>query len=215
MLDVRTLALAVLLFGATFGGVWWWTGSGTATATIGSPLSPVTADEPPPPFKVDVKEDASLRQAVVDTAMTYRRSQCSDNAKARYIVAATNYADRLMRSAGCRDYTCRGPASRLEQVWRVNRTPEDQAVAEAMGAVNAKGGVLERDFPGHVGRAVRVIAGSDFRQGPSCVASTRRRWAGGGFTYPSRSGRAEPEETRKDGRADTKRSSFRFRFRRR
>ena len=100
MLDVRTLALAVLLFGITFGGVSWWIGSGTAIATINPAPSPPTDDEPPPPFKADPAADEALRQAVVRTAMSYRGSQCSTNAKGRYVVAATNYAERLMRSAG-------------------------------------------------------------------------------------------------------------------
>jgi hypothetical protein len=196
------------LFGLTFGGVWWWTGAGAATATSRPAAGPASAEAVA--ATVSLGEAAGeLRAAVVRTAMGYRGSRCSHNAKARYITAATHYADEVMRAAGCRDYACGAAATHLEPTWRRVRTPEDGAVSEAMRAVNLMGGVAERDFPGDVGRAVRLIAGSDFGRGQSCVATVSRTWS------PVVVGAREPDESRRRSPAAERRSSFRFRFRRR
>jgi hypothetical protein len=176
MVDWRTLALACLLFGATFSGVWWWTGSGVARPAIAT-AAPEANPASPAPTKTALAEDESpelarLRKVVVLRSMAYRRSPCSRNAKTLYVMAATSYVEVPMRSAGCPFPACRMNTSRLEQVWRAHRTPADHAVTEAMAAVNATGGVMANDFSGDVGRMVRVIAETDFKAGPACDAAS-------------------------------------------
>jgi hypothetical protein len=144
---------------------------------------PASTPRPQPEAKaapqLDIKPQAAsdgdpMRDAVVHAALLYGRSPCRNDVKNLYVGAATAYAEKLMRSAGCSAFpACRVDAARLEQVWRLNRTPSDRAAAEAMAAVNVTGGISERDFQGQVGRAVRVMAGSGFRHGPSCGTSSR------------------------------------------
>ena len=184
MLDWRTLGLGVVVFGATF-AVGWWLGLGRpapAAAVIeakpavaapeAKPQQVAVLSQPAPLAKAWAKgkgltENDGLRQAVILRAKAYQRPACNSDAKTLYIVAATKYAEVLMRSAGCNNFPrCPMGMGTLDDVWRVNRSAADKPVAEAMAAVHTAGGLSEKDFRGDVGRAARVIAAADFSSGP-------------------------------------------------
>jgi hypothetical protein len=212
MFDLRTVALGVAVFGATF-GVGWWLGVGklaSATnvppaATVGAvpagapPAAVTPAPELPelqpklrafqqpaePPKKVaalpakgpGITDSDRLRKVLVFSAKAYMNPSCEGDARAIYVRAATNYAEALMRSAGCNNFPkCPMGFSQLDRVWQANRNALDQPVAEAMAMVHKAGGLTDRNFRGDVGRAVRVIAGVDFadKPGPSCTSSRNR-----------------------------------------
>jgi hypothetical protein len=209
MLDLRTLGLSVVAFGATF-AVGWWLGLGKATPALG-------VSEPPPPLAAPVSmpatpaieikplwggppappapkaaalpaqgkgltDDEGLRKSVILRAKAYLRPVCNQDSKTLYVSAATRYAETLMRAAGCHNFPkCPMGMGMLGEVWRLNRSPADLAVAEAMAAAHASGGLSDRSFRGDVGRAVRVIAGADFSKAarPDCESSSSsrsRRW---------------------------------------
>ena len=126
----------------------------------------------PPPQGKGLTENDGLRQAVILRAKAYQRPSCGGDPKTLYIMAATKYAEVLMRSAGCNSFPkCPMGTGALNEVWRLNHSAADRPVAEAMAAVNAAGGLSEKDFRGDVARAVRVIAGSDFSSGPPPAVS--------------------------------------------
>jgi hypothetical protein len=204
MLDWRTLGLSVVAFCATF-AVGWWLGLGKAvslpeivtsvlpgavhTSSAQAPSSPRIAAKPPVPSRTGARaaeplsgkgltDNDGLRQAVVLRAKAHQRPTCNADPKTLYIIAATKYAEVLMRSAGCNNFPkCPMGVGTLDDVWRLNRSAADWPVAEAMAAVNAAGGLSEKDFRGDVGRAVRVIAGTDFSSGPApeCESPSARR----------------------------------------
>ncbi len=196
MLDWRTIGLGIVVFGATFAAGWWLGLGKSAPAAIteakpavtvpeakspqvavaSPPASPVQAWSQAPEGK-GLTENDGLRQAVILRAKAYQRPVCKQDAKTLYVVAATKYAEVLMRSAGCNNFPkCPMGMGNLNDVWQRNRSAADKPVAEAMAAVNAAGGLSEKDFRGDVGRAVRVIAGADFHAGPPpiCVAANSR-----------------------------------------
>ena len=110
-----------------------------------------------------------------------QRPACNADAKTLYVVAATKYAEVLMRSAGCNNFPrCPMGMGTLDDVWRVNRSAADKPVAEAMAAVHTAGGLSEKDFRGDGGRAARVIAASTSPQGPRPSARRPVRETGPG-----------------------------------
>jgi hypothetical protein len=118
-----------------------------------------------------------LRKSVVLAARAYMNPSCEGDAKAIYVRAATEYAEALMRAAGCNNFPkCPMGHSMLDRVWQANRNALDQPVAEAMAMVHRAGGLTDRRFRGDVGRAVRVIAGVEFadKPGPGCKSSRNR-----------------------------------------
>ncbi len=189
MLDWRTLGLAAVAFSATFAGGWW-IGLGShfgvseayavlePSALLAWASSPSKLTAPAAQFQgKGLTDDDRLRQAVVLRAKAYQNPSCNQDAKTLYVNAASKYAEVLMRSTGCSNYPkCRVSDGMLDDVWRLNRSSLDQPVADAMAAVHAAGGLVEKDFRGDVGRAVRVIAGTDFKggDGPSCSDGTSR-----------------------------------------
>ncbi len=184
MFDWRTLGLGVVVFSATFAAGWWFGLGQPAPAAAVTKAEPAASAPEPKPQQVAVlsqpaplvkawprgkglTENDGLRQAVVLRAKAYQRPVCNQDPKTLYIVAATKYAEVLMRSAGCNNFPkCPMGMGALGDVWQLNRSAADKPVAEAMAAVNAAGGLSEKDFRGDVGRAVRVIAGADFYSGP-------------------------------------------------
>lgn len=139
------------------------------------------AAAPAPAAGKGLTDDDRLRQAVILRAKAYLKPSCNADSKTLYVMAATKYAEVLMRSAGCSQFpACRISQGFLDGVWQGNRSALDQPVAAAMASVHAAGGLTEKSFRGDVGRAVRVIAGRDFARGagPECQTSqqqTRRR----------------------------------------
>jgi hypothetical protein len=118
-----------------------------------------------------------LRKVVVLAAKSYMKPSCEGDARAVYVRAATDYAEALMRSAGCNNFPkCPMGYGQLDRVWQATRNALDQPVAEAMAMANKAGGLTDRSFRGDVGRAVRVIAGVDFadKPGPGCTSSRNR-----------------------------------------
>jgi len=204
MLDGRTLALGLAVFGATFAGGWWLGIGNLASgprasvakpvaqeATVGAAVQPAPqASAPQSPARAPVQVAAKppqgpglthedrLRKPVLILAKAYHKPTCGQDIKFLYVRAATAYAEVLMRSAGCSKFPkCAIGASQLERVWQANRGPLDQPVAEAMASVHAAGGLSDKSFQGDVGRAVRVIAAADFNPGsaPDCVEERASR----------------------------------------
>ena len=134
MLDVRTLGLAAVVFGGSF-GLGWWLGLGKAvpaapaagefkqqqatTSPLGHlvelkpkfvALAPSPASAPPAsaatpaPQGKGLTSDDNLRQSVIGRAQAYQRPRCNEDSKTFYISAATRYAEALMRSAGCNNF---------------------------------------------------------------------------------------------------------------
>jgi hypothetical protein len=190
MFDWRTLFLGVTVFAATF-GVGWWSGIAawmTPVAVSDAKPTPAAVNRPAtgPQFgkqKVAARqpqgpgltEDEKLRQGVVTWSKVYRAPACNQDARSMYVIAATKYAEALMRSAGCNNFPkCPMSENMLDRVWQANRSSADQRVAVAMAAAHAAGGLSDASFRGDVGRAVRVIAGRDFASGPvpACSSSS-------------------------------------------
>jgi hypothetical protein len=145
----------------------------------GSAAAPPSAGSASSRNSNGLTEDEGLRKAVILRAQAYERPSCYSDPKTLYINAATNYAEVLMRAAGCNNFPkCPMSEGQLDQVWRGNRSAPDRPVAEAMAGVHAAGGLSEKSFRGDVGRVVRVIAGADFNSGlaPECIASRTRSW---------------------------------------
>lgn len=183
MLDWRTLILGLAAFCATFAGGWWF-GLGTLTFPISVPgasarIAPPPVNPTPSQNNRGLTADEGVRKAVVLRARAYERPSCNSDPRRLYIIAATNYAEALMRAAGCNNFPkCPLSEGELDRVWRSTRSALDRPVAEAMAAVHAAGGLSERSFRGDVGRAVRVIAGTNFNSGPApeCKNSRSRSW---------------------------------------
>ena len=191
MLDWRTLALGFGVFAATFAGGWWLdvanlvsrvTVSDAKPTSVASALPAPVAQPPAQAKTVDLgkglTDDDRLRQAVILRAKAYHNPACNQDARTLYVRAASEYAEVLLRAAGCHSApSCRLGTGALEQVWSLNRSARDLAVAEAMAGVSEAGGLTERDFRGDIGRAVRVIAGTEFRggSGPECTNERGRR----------------------------------------
>jgi hypothetical protein len=209
MFDLRTIALGVAVFAATF-GVGWWLGIGKfasasnvtpAAATVGAaPAQPPQAEAPAlPELKPKLRifqqqqpepkvaalptkgpgltDNDRLRKGVIWGAKAYMRPSCNGDARAVYVRAATNYAQALMRAAGCHNFPkCPMGQGQLDRVWQANRNALDQPVAEAMAMVHKAGGLTDRSFRGDVSRVVRVIAGVGFadKPAPKCVSSNNR-----------------------------------------
>jgi hypothetical protein len=178
MFDWRTLALAAAVFGATFAGGWWF-GLGKTKWSFALPGAKASAPPPGADWRegTGLTQNELLRRSVVLRGKAYLRPYCYSDARTLYIVAATNYAEVLMRTAGCDSLLkCAMGESQLDRVWRANRSVLDRPVAQIMTEVHAAGGLTDRDFRGDVARAVRVIAGTDLRggAGPQCVESRGR-----------------------------------------
>jgi hypothetical protein len=192
MLDGRTIALGLIAFCVTFAGGWWLGIGNLTSAALGNAAVSNVASSVDAPARLPllakaapvdaasapgkgITENYGLRRAVILRAKAYQRPVCNQDARTLYIIAATRYAETLMRAAGCGNSPrCAIGEGMLDDVWRLNRSAADLEVAHAMAAVNRAGGLSERSFRGDVGRAVRVMAGADFRPGPgpSCVAAT-------------------------------------------
>jgi hypothetical protein len=140
MLDWRTLGLGVVVFGATF-AVGWWLGLGrpapaaavteakpAISAPEGKPQQVAVLSQPAPLAKAWPKgkgltENDGLRQAVILRAKAYQRPACNADAKTLYVIAATKYAEVLLRSAGCNNFPrCPMGMGTLDDVWRLNRS---------------------------------------------------------------------------------------------
>jgi hypothetical protein len=191
MLDWRTILLGVFVFAATFAGGWWiGFGSAVDVSDIGqfaSAVANTVAPKPSSPATAKtyvgkgLTDDDHLRRAVILRSQAYQNPYCNQDPKTLYIVAATKYAEVLMRATGCSAFPrCRVGIGQLDRVWQLNRSALDEPVAEAMAAVHAAGGISEKDFRGDVGMAVRVIAGRDFATGPGpeCISPEQQtsRW---------------------------------------
>jgi hypothetical protein len=112
-------------------------------------------------------DNDGLRRQVILWAKAYERPACNQDARSGYVIAASKYAEVLMRSAGCNNFPkCPMGEGMLGDVWRLNRNAADVSVGEAMAKVHGLGGLVDKNFRGDVGRAVRVIAGRDFSTGP-------------------------------------------------
>ncbi len=191
MLDWRTLAIGAAVFSATFAGGWWlgvgksnWSfglpGANASTSqqpshTTGLTPSPAAASWPQGKGLVD---DERIRRVVVLGAQAYQRPSCNADSRWIYVNAATKYAEALMRAAGCHNVPrCPMGEGSLDRVWQANRSILDRPVAEAMAAAHMAGGLTDKDFRGDVGRAVRVIAGTDLPGGsmPDCEEAGSRR----------------------------------------
>ena len=194
MLDWRTLLFGVVVFAATLAGGMWF-GVATLPPGIGDwiaafraapAVAAVRAVSAPQNAAASVRDHGKgltndrLAQAVILRAKAYLKPACNTDPKTLYVIAATNYAEVLMRVAGCGQFPkCALGESYLDDVWQRHRSALDRQVAEAMASVNAAGGLTEKRFRGDVGRTVRVIAGRDFAQGPApaCTTSQSRRRA--------------------------------------
>src|SRR5262245_32867957 len=155
MLDWRTLALGAGVFVATFAGAWM-----LGLGKPGSLLGPAGADPSPSLVAVSAEpgipgwpagrgltDNELLRRSVVLRGHAYRYPACDSDARALYLVAATNYAEVLMRTAGCRNFPiCPLNEAELDKVWEARRSILDRPVAEAMLAVHSAGGLKVRDF---------------------------------------------------------------------
>lgn len=191
MLDARTLALALAVFCATF-AAGWWLGIGNLASAVPTswarPAEPVSAPSQSPSslaVRTDARpgrgltDDDELRAAILDLAKVYHRPTCGQNVRARYVEAASEYAEALMLAAGCHNFPeCRVGTDGLERVWRANRSRLDQQVADAMAVVHRAGGLSVKSFPGDVGRALRVIAETEFSSEPAPVCTASRSTSG-------------------------------------
>jgi hypothetical protein len=211
MLDVRTLGVGLALFCATFAVVWWLgLGKSTSARETSAPplaqvAAPPSAAQPelpelkpkltafakasaPPPTPAatgtakGLTEDEGLRQAVILRAKAYLRPICNQDSRTLYVNAATKYAEVLMRAAGCSNFPkCPIGEGNIGNVWRLNRSAADEAVATAMAAVHAAGGLSDKQFRGDVGRAVRVIAGGNFHSGPAPACESAQARSSGNW----------------------------------
>ena len=169
-MDFRTLALGVGVFCATFLVGWWLNIGSLWHLGIGAArlrTAPAPADKPRRrPKKVAVQtpqskapaaeswqgprmvQDKLMRDAVISWAQTYQRPTCDQDVRWGYTIAATKYAEALMRSAGCNNFPrCPMSEGQLERVWEANRSAADLPVAQAMAAAHAAGGLNERELP--------------------------------------------------------------------
>jgi hypothetical protein len=185
MIDGRTLALGAAVFSATFAGAWWWLGMGKAGWAL-PPVPGITASVPAPaaewPDGPGLTQSDLLRRSVVQRSKAYLRPSCNADNRTLYVVAATNYAEILMRAAGCHTFpACPLSEPELNKIWRANRSVLDKPVAEAMAEVHQAGGLTVLDFRGDVSHAVRVIAGTHLRGGPmpKCEDTSGRSSAAG------------------------------------
>lgn len=201
-MDLRTIALGIGVFCATFLVGWWLNIGGLAAgkapvrpameapaptaqpaATVGQRVAVQTPPSQPVPTKTwqgkGLVSNQLTRDAVISWSRSYQRPACNQDVRWGYTTAAAKYAEALMRSAGCNNFPrCPMSMAQLERVWEANRSALDRPVAEAIAAAHAAGGLSERSFRGDVGRAVRVIAGRDFDPGPApeCFTRSRRTW---------------------------------------
>ena len=182
MFDWRTLALGAAVFSVTFAGGWW-LGLGKTHWSLALPGAKASA----PPTRADWPEGSGLtqnellRRSVVLRGQAYLRPACNGDARTLYIIAATNYAELLMRAAGCHNFPkCPVGAGQLDRVWRADRSVLDRPVSQAMAEVHAAGGLTVKDFRSDVGRAMQVIAGTELRGGPlpACADSGKRSRTG-------------------------------------
>lgn len=201
-MDIRTLVLGLGVFCATFLVGWWLNIGGLATGmsaarpvpeaqapaaqsptTIGQRVAVQTPQSKVPPKAWQgpgLVKDKLLRDALVSWAEKYEHPPCNQDVRWGYTKTATEYAEALMRAAGCNNFPhCPMSVGQLARVWEASRSAFDRPVAEAMAAAHAAGGLSERNFRGDVGRAVQVIAGRDFDPGPAPQCSTRsnRTWS--------------------------------------
>ncbi len=183
MLEWRTLALGAGVFVATFAGGWAIglgkssnaftpAGADASPTLVSAPATPAIAGWPPGSGLTD---NELLRRSVVLRGHAFRYPACDSDSRTLYLIAATNYAEVLMRTAGCQNFPiCPVSEAELDRVWQARRSILDRPVAEAMLAVHTAGGLKPRDFQGGVATALRVIAGADLPGGPlpDCVRSS-------------------------------------------
>ncbi len=182
MLDWRTFALAAVAFAATFAGGWWF-GVGKTGSAIVLPIAKAAASAPVQewPEGPGLTTNNKIRQDVLLRSKAYLHPICQSHSRTAYVAAATNYAELLMRAAGCGGFPqCAMTEVQLDRVWRARRSILDKPVAEAMSEVHRAGGLTVLSFRGDISRAVRVIAGTYLRGGrpprcrdPEAVGSTR------------------------------------------
>src|SRR5438552_15930617 len=101
MFDWRTLALGAAVFGATFAGGWWF-GLGKTNWSFALPGAKASAPSKGAdwPDGVGLTQNELLRRSVVLRGKAYLRPSCNADARTLYVIAATNYAEVLMRTAG-------------------------------------------------------------------------------------------------------------------
>lgn len=191
MLDLRTLALGLGVGSAAFlAGVWLDIGQVVTRSLARPALDAGASAAPEAPVAVraapkalerkGLTDDAGLRAAVVAASASYRAAACDRDARARYVDAATKFAEKLMRTAGCHSLPrCPISTAHLARIWAAHRAPADVEIGAAMAAAHGAGGIGPRDFPADVGRAVLVIAEQDFsvRPAPACSSEPVRRQA--------------------------------------
>jgi hypothetical protein len=200
VMDFRTIAFGISVFCATFLAGWWFNIGSLASGisavqptTVGQApaaqtptaanqkvavRTPQSKDSPPKAWQgPGLVNERSIRDAVITWSQNYQRPACDQDVRWGYTMAATRYAEALMRDAGCNNFPrCPISNGQLARVWEANRSMLDMPVAQAMAEAHAAGGLSARDFRGDVGRAVQVIAGRDFASGsaPQCSSGSNR-----------------------------------------
>jgi hypothetical protein len=101
-----------------------------------------------------------LRRAVLDAADALKDDPCEETLKARYIVAATNYAAAWLSVAPCVGTRTCGQSDhvRLDLAQKAFGSPADHRVREAMARVHRSGAIFKGDFPDSVVRLVAEMA---------------------------------------------------------
>src|SRR5262245_38548792 len=130
-MDFRTIAFGLGVFFATF-LVGWWFNIGnlvsllarppsTQGMAIASPGNPQAVTAPNVWEGKGLTDNQQLRDAVVSWARAYQRPACDQDVRWGYVNAASQYAEVLMRAAGCRPNNCELTTAQLERVWLANR----------------------------------------------------------------------------------------------
>jgi hypothetical protein len=146
------------------------------------PAARVPAGLAPGARPTALTEHENLRKVLILRAAAYGRSPCSREAKTLYLNAASAYAEKLMRAAGCHQFpACGLSIDALDRVWQAHRTPGDTAVSGAVAAISSAGGTAEKDFRGDIGRSIRVIGNSEFGSAQFCVASATKSGGSGSW----------------------------------
>jgi hypothetical protein len=96
----------------------------------------------------DIVRDG-LRRTTLEAADQLSKDPCDTTAKARYIAAATEYAQAWLSIAPCVEtQTCEwGDGPRLDRARRIFGSPLDHRVREAMQKAHRTGAVSRGDFP--------------------------------------------------------------------
>jgi hypothetical protein len=182
MFDFRFMAAVVALFAISFLGVQW--------LVVGAPVpmygvAPLTPDARIPTFVEKSRKDIAaaherdwlasktvqgdgdperdkLRAAVIESAIAFTLSPCSEELKRQYLEAAAAYARAFVTLGGCPSYpSCAPDDALMERANQIFRSPADARVKRAIDKVH-KMGISTKDYPDKLGPAVRHLSGSGF-----------------------------------------------------